>query len=148
MTEYEMASLWLETIGLMQTTVSNFFAVLSAFMIASFVAAHRLTSTMTIIAISLFVLYMAIGLFTLSRELLAFFGLVLEMQKVAEAGSGLVWHAVAKTPAPVLTLALAVAILVYVIATGAAIYFFFHCRRVNRKAEPGELLPKVSAVAD
>ena len=142
MTEYEMASLWVDTFGLVQITTSLFFTALSAFMVASFVAAHRLTATMTAVAMGLFVLFNAVVLFALSRQLLAFQGLVLEMQRVADASNGLAWHVVARTPAPVLSLALTATIWVYVLATVAAIYFFFHCRAVNRKAEAGELLPK------
>ena len=141
MTEYEMASLWVDTFGLVQMTTSLFFTALSAFMVASFVAAHRLTPTMTAIAIGLFLLFSAVVLFALSRQLLAFQGLVLEMQRVADASNGLAWHAVARTPAPILSVALTVAISVYALATVAAVYFFFHCRTVNRRAEASELLP-------
>ena len=54
MTDYEVLSLFNEMAANTQGAFMNFVAILSAFLIAGYLAAHRLSKTMTIIVIALF----------------------------------------------------------------------------------------------
>jgi hypothetical protein len=135
MTEYEMASLHAELTSLLGITFTGFFTVLSAFLVASYLVAHKLTRTMAVIALGMFVFFCVGATMINYRTMLSLGGLTLEMLKIAQAGSGLTWHSAADISewAPGILRGLGVAL--YSIATIVGIYFFFHCRRVNRKAE-------------
>jgi hypothetical protein len=144
MTEFEMAYLLTD----MQSAIANQTAVfmtgVSGFLVGGYVAAHRLTNLMLTVAISLYTLFFAGAVFMLSRMSLTLSGLVQQIHQFAAEGKGLQWHSAASYMAPSWALQLGP----YPSYIGGAfiywatIIFFFHCRRVNRKAEAGHWKPK------
>jgi len=145
MTEFEMASLHAELIGLLATQFMGYFTVLSAFMVASYLAAHRLTATMAVIGVGSFGLFCLATMFTASRTLASVQGLSNQMRKFAEAESGLAWHGIAQTPQAVQEFTVSVAMSVLIVSAASGAYFFFHCRRVNRQAQTVATSAKPSA---
>jgi len=143
MTEFEMAYLmndmWIQLIMLTQV----FFAVLTAFIVASYLVAHRLTRPMAVVVVGLFLLASLGSILNISRQAQSIVGLAFEMKALALSGRGLAWHAVVNTPEWTRGIAGVPAAVMFLIATAAAVYFFFHCRRVNRRAEGGVWHPKV-----
>jgi hypothetical protein len=73
--------------------------------------------------------------------------LVQEIHRFAESGKGLQWHSAAGTIPPPWLLQDAGPVglnVVFIAVFAASVAFFFHCRRVNRKAETGGWRPKVA----
>ena len=137
MTEYEMAYLlndmWINLISQTQF----FFTILTTFLIASYIAAHRLTRSMTGVVVGLFLFACVGSCVNILRQTQTIIGLGNEMRAFALAGKGLGWHAVTKVPEWALQMNGLPGVAMSVLATVAAVYFFFHCRRVNRIAETG-----------
>jgi hypothetical protein len=99
---------------------------------------------MLAVAISLYTLFFWQAVFLLSRMGITMSGLVQQIHQFAAEGKGLQWHSAADYIAPSWAFQLG-AYPAYVL--GALIYwatiaFFFHCRRVNHKAEAGHWKPK------
>lgn len=144
MTEFEMAYLVtdMQSASANQTTVLT--TGVSGILVGGYVAAHRLTKLMLAFAISLYTLFFGGQIFLLTRMQLTLFGLLQQVHQFAAEGKGLQWHSAANYMAPVWLFQLGpypqyfMAALIYC----ATIVFFFHCRRVNRKAEVGAWKPK------
>jgi hypothetical protein len=137
MTEYELASLNLDTLMLLGASFATYFSLVSAFLVASYLAAHRLTRTMTAILIGLFVLWSLLTVATMSAQLSSLSGLAKKMRAFAGEGKGLEWHRAANLPDAMIDWPRFMIVAILALAAIAAVYFFFHCRRVNRKAEAG-----------
>ena len=134
MSEYEMASLHAQLFGLIFSANVGMFGVVSAFMAASFVAAHRLTRTMAFITVLLFVLYSVGVLIAAAGMVESFMRLSAHMHDYAESGRGLSWHLTSQARSQELRLvSLYFTAATLVLAHLAALFFFFHCRRVNRQ---------------
>ena len=134
MTEFEMAYLTNDMLLALGSTASFYFATLTAFLVASYLVAHRLTKTMTVIAVALFLLSSAGSIVVMNRIMTNLSGLAGEIRAFAQAGKGLAWHVSATTPEWAINIPRQVGVVLYILATAAAVYFFFHCRRQNRKA--------------
>ncbi|MEQ1756519.1 MAG: hypothetical protein ABL973_20555 [Micropepsaceae bacterium] len=138
MTEYELGYLLNEYQNSFQAQLMNVFSILSAFAIVSFLAAHRLSRTMVTVSMALFTfwLWMEIwGMLGRTRQILT---LRTHIQQVFRESGKMSWHIsnqTSITPAWLTenlpTIFLSVAVFCYV----AALFFFFHCRRLNLKAE-------------
>ena len=64
MTEFEMAYLHAELVNSMGFIFTGFFTVLSAFLVASYLVAHKLTRTMSVIALGMFVFFTVGAIFS------------------------------------------------------------------------------------
>lgn len=69
MSEYEIASLHVDTLMLLGASFTTYFSLVSAFLVVSYLAAHRLTRTMAAILIGLFVLWNLLMIGAVSAEL-------------------------------------------------------------------------------
>jgi hypothetical protein len=141
MTEFEMAYMFNDMFINLVTQVQFFFTVLTAFLVASYAAAHRLTRSMTVVAVGLFAVVSAGSILNIYRQSQAMSGLAETMKAAAASGKGLAWHPVADLYDWQLRGVGGIAF--FLLAVAAAVYFFFHCRHVNRKAEAGMWKPKV-----
>jgi hypothetical protein len=136
MSEYEMASLLNDTGVAVLAQTQFYFAMLTAFLVVSYVVAHRLTRSMATVVVGLFFsLGCTFNIYRLSRVA---GGLMGKMHTVAASGKGLEWHPAKDVSEWALVIIGVPGAAVFVLATVAAIYFFFHSRRVNRKAEAAE----------
>jgi hypothetical protein len=141
MTEFEMAYLFNDMWIQINMLAQFYFTMLTAFLVASYVAAHRLTIPMAIVVIGAFV-FTSIGTIrNIYLQVQTMLGLATQMKALAQSGKGLAWHSVANMPPPLSGGIIGPVMLTLI--TAAAVYFFFHCRRVNRKAEAGTWKPKV-----
>ncbi|MGH7864300.1 MAG: hypothetical protein ACREQB_04880 [Candidatus Binataceae bacterium] len=134
MTEFELMYLTNETISTIAVVFAAYFSTLSAFLIAGYLAAHKLTRTMLVLVVGLFSLWSALAIFTLYRTVWNLFGLQGQIRDFARAGKGLAWHGAVGNPqwfvhsGPMISLGLYVAMAI------AALYLFFHCRIHNRQS--------------
>lgn len=135
MTEYEMAYLYSEMQLGIVAQWSLYVSVMSAFLIMSFLAAHRLSRAMSALAITLFSWFWYVLLMLGYREYASFVGLMAEMKKFKEAGKGLYWHSATQTPEILLKVIPSAWIAFQLIFYAAAVGFFFHCRHMNLKGD-------------
>jgi hypothetical protein len=142
MTEFEMAYLQNDMLIGLGSGASYFFAMLTAFVVASYLVAHRLTKEMAAIVVGIFIVASCGSIVTMYRVMDSLAGLGREMKAFAGAGKGLAWHGITRTPEWGLESARYLGSALFIVATIAAVYFFFHSRRVNRKAEAGGWHPK------
>jgi cell division protein FtsB len=141
MTEFEMAYLVNEMRNGVVSSLSLYFGVLTAFLVASYVAAHRLTRTMTTIVVGLFTLFSLLMFASINSQQQALAALAKEVRAFAAAGKGLAWHPGTKVPDWAIDMSIYLGDVLVVAAIVASIYFFFHCRHVNRKTEMGAWKP-------
>ncbi len=142
MTEFEMAYLQNDMLVALANGTQFFFTLLSAFLAASYVGAHRLTRPMVVVVIGLFVLTAFSSILAQFRQMESLAGLAEQIRAFAAAGKGLQWSAVTKIPAWWVESLRYIAAAVFLIAVIASVFFFFHCRRVNHKAEAGAWRPR------
>jgi hypothetical protein len=134
-TEFEMVTVFNDMQLAIVAQLSLYASIMSGFLIMSFLAAHRLSRAMVVIAISLFSWLWYVLLMLSYREMAGFSGLMGEMRKFKDAGRGLHWHAAAYTPTFLLNIIPTSWIVFQLIFFVAAVGFFFHCRRENTVAE-------------
>jgi hypothetical protein len=135
MTDYEVASLFVETVEALQSAFTNYVAVLSGFLIAGYLIADKLESRMVVIVITLFTLVVlqqgniVIGLEYGSASLLGQIS-----AQASEASSNLGYHGGATELGSgigwVILRFSALAVLIFSYIGG--LIFFFHQRRVGR----------------
>lgn len=141
MTEFEMLSMTQAYHGNGMTAVMNFFSILTAYLVAGYLAGQRLSFSMSLFATAAFVvssLNTIFLMYILGRQYQA---LLTEMHAFAQAGKGLAWSPIASGPAPNVWVAGVAALAVMFSGLVGGVYFFYQCRRVNLKAELG-LAPK------
>jgi hypothetical protein len=97
---------------------------------------------MVVVVVSLFILTALAFITSMFRQMESLAGLALQMKAFAAAGKGLQWSAVASLNAEWLVAVRYVSTTIFLIAIGGSVFFFFHCRRVNHKAELGAWKPK------
>ena len=131
MTDYEVLSLFNEMSANTQGAYMNFVAILSAFLIAGYLAAHRLSKTMTIIVIALFTvaaLQEGCVSFLLWGDQL---GLMVDMR----AHAALSWHGASRV-GPLLGIFFYSTFAATIIGGYiGALVFFFHQRHVGLKSD-------------
>lgn len=142
MTEFEMAYLQNDMLLALAAASQYFFAMVTAFVVAAYLVAHRLTRTMVIIIVSMFTIASAGSIVMIFRIMQSLGGLANEMRAFAQAGKGLAWHSVMNMPPWGFESARYVGTALFIAAAAASIYFFFHSRRVNRIAEAPRANPQ------
>ena len=136
MTEFEMSYLVTDMQIAVSTTNATLFTITSAFLVAGYYAAHRLTPLMIAVLIGIYAWAFFGTAFMVNRELISLFGLAGEINAYSGAGKGLQWHAAASpAPAWLLNAGVVISLFLNAVMFVATLAFFFHCRRVNRKAE-------------
>jgi hypothetical protein len=139
MTEYEMASLFGEYTIASTTLWGLFLSLTTGFLIAAYNTAHKLTTTMAWIVVTGWAVVGAGVALQIVQWAWIADALRGQMKEYASAGKGLAWHPAISSifswsPGPGRAIGLGVVLALLLIAS---IIFFFHCRRVNRKAETG-----------
>lgn len=135
MSEFEMASLHVELFNSVQSSVTVFLTVLSAFLVTSYFAAHRLRPAMAAIGVIAYAGFEVANLMGTSATLRSYAGLTREMQAYAASGRGLAWHNTSDALLWIVGALQPGMLVLGVVVLGASIYFFFHYRRANRLAQ-------------
>jgi len=130
MTDYELAYLFLETVNTINEIIVNFSGMLFAFLVASALAAQRMSRGLVGVSLFLFSVIQFVLILQTKRSFESFSGLALRIKEEAlVAGMDLQWHAVLNSPAFVFEWVPTLATVVLLVCYAAAIYFFFLCRR-------------------
>ena len=146
MTEFEIAYLLNDIQVAIAAYSSMLFTMMSAFLVAGYVAAHRLSALMIALLIGIYAYAFFGTSFVISGLMTTMFGLAGQIDARAAAGSELQWHnaVVADAiPATVRPLLPPINLVMTTVIFAATLVFFFHCRRVNRKVEGSVWHPKV-----
>lgn len=131
MTEYELASLFLQTVDVANASMANFLAVTFGMMVVCYMAAHKLDRASAIVVLALYTLY-SLGLINeLYSEYRDLIGIGSEIAKsAAEPGSRLGWHGfVVAGPDSYLKYVPYWVLAMCGLGFLATIWFFFHMRR-------------------
>ena len=136
MTAYEMGSLHAQLGDNINAQFSNWLAILSLYLGAGYLIAHRLSLSSAVALTGVFVVLLGVFTFSMFRTLTGFVGLSREIRALAEQGKGLEWHAAATMPAWALDLFTTNAMVMLWLAIVGAVYFFFSSRRQNLKTQP------------
>ena len=142
MTEFEMASLANELLTTATTLTTTYFSIASAFIVGAYVAAHRLSRTMVAIVVGLFLVWSFSLISQASFVTRNYYNLLDQIRASAKSGATFAWYTPQALPDAYLDLRPTLIFVAMNIVAVAAIYFFFHCRRVNRKAEAGAWKPR------
>ena len=110
----------------------NFFTILVAYLVAGYLAAHRLSLINAMFVTVLFAATSLISIMMMSRFGTLLQGLFAHMHAAAISSKVLQWHPVA-TQVPNVWAAGMVALAAMALASIGAIYFFFDCRRHNQR---------------
>lgn len=143
MTEYEMASLANELLSTATTLTTTYFTVASGFIVGAYIAAHRLSRTMVAVVVGLFLLWSLSSVGQIWTAMRNYYGLLAQIRDASATNGNFGWYATEVMPrwfidARPLTFSITLTVVALV-----AVYFFFHCRRVNRIAEIVAAHPKV-----
>lgn len=134
MTEFEMASLANDLVTTGTTMITTYFSVVSGFVVTGYIAAHRLSRPMVVVAVGLFVAWsLSIG-GQISIVMRNYYGMLAKIRDAA-TGDEFSWYAPEVAPRWINDLRPDMIFASLIVVALAAIYFFFHCRRVNSKAE-------------
>lgn len=142
MTEYEMASLANDLLGTASGMATTYFTVVSGFIAASFVAAHRLSRSMVVIVVALFAIWAMSTIGQAGTVMRSYYGLLAQIRDQSSPSGTFGWYAIEVMPRWFNELRPTSFVVIMYLVGLAAIYFFFHCRRVNRKAELAVEAPK------
>ena len=136
MTEYELVSLLQTQINTIGAEIMDYFTILTAFLVAGYVAAHRLTRSMALFVI---VMFTVSALFFVANVMGAYAATTLilrELARMAQTGSSLGGAMdVRRSPLPIDIVA-DVALTMMLGGIVGGIYFFLQSRRTNRARVP------------
>jgi hypothetical protein len=139
MTEYELASLFTAISQTLGAQLSNYLTVVSLYLGAGYLVAHRLTLASAIIFTGIF-LVVNLGLIQVTYTTLkGQMGVALQIKAFAEQGKGLQWHQGALMPDWVPTYMPVNGVILLTVIVLGAVYFFFASRRHNLKTLPPAL---------
>lgn len=136
MTAYELASLHAQILQTANAQLANWLAVLTVYLGAGYIVAHRL-SLLNAIALS-FVAVSSLVVFALSisRTVRTFIGVSQEIQEVAARNDGLERHqAIGLSPGAMSWMETTVLVILLTLVA-VAVYFFFSSRRRNLNSTP------------
>lgn len=128
MTAYELVSLHTQIGDNMNAQLSNWLTILSLYLGAGYLLAHRLSMTAAVTLSAIFVMLTGGWTVVLYRTFLSFVGVSLEIRKLA----GLEWHQAAFTPLDSLTGFPIGSMIMLWVGIVAAVVFFFSTRRQNK----------------
>jgi len=134
MTAYELASLHTQIGDNMNAQLSNWLAIVSLYLGAGYLLAHRLSLAAAIALSGIFLLIAGGWTMVFFRTFQSFVGVSREIRKLAGTDASLEWHQAAQTPDSVLAnFPMMSTIFLWVIILGA-LFFFLSSRRQNLKA--------------
>ena len=135
MTEYELVSLLQAQITTIGAEIMDYFTVLTAFLVAGYVAAHRLTLSMAIfvtvmfVVSALFFVVSVMGDYEVTKVMMG------EVRRMAATGTAFQWvHRAQQSPLAAEIIS-NVALVMMLSGIVGGVYFFFQSRRHNRIAE-------------
>lgn len=131
MTEYELSTLIQGQVNSLTGTYYYFYSFLSAFLIVSYLVAHRLSVGMAFLMNGLFALNQLFLLSVVGSQIRALGAMVAEMGRLSNAG-GFRWLGPVSAFSGAYIYAPLIILLVSLLAS---IYFFFQCRRMNRQTD-------------
>jgi hypothetical protein len=134
MTAYELAALYVQTSDNVAAQFTNWITILSLYLGAGYLVAHRLTFASALVFTGIFVIVAVGSANVMVRAIVSLMGVGHEIRVLAEQGKGLTWHQAAVVPAYFETaFPVGSAVLLGVVLIGA-VYFFFSSRRENLKS--------------
>lgn len=140
MTEFEIVSASQEYQNVGMTILMNFFSILTAYLAAGYLSAHRLTRAMAIFVTAMFVLLSMLFVLAYYRNVVQSIGLAGEMSNFAKAGKGLTWHPISSLPLASLEFSgyIFMTVLLTIMTGGivGGVYFFYDCRKRNPIGSP------------
>ena len=136
MTGFELSYLYATIASAIAQHFSNFFTVVSAYLIVAHLAAHRLTIPMVVIVNGVFLLWSAQQISQITGAMTTWVGLAGDIRSYTAQGNGLAWHAVNQTSLSTLQGIPMFNLVLLTIVVIAAVYFFFHSRRHHMPPTP------------
>ncbi|MGH8597426.1 MAG: hypothetical protein ACREXT_12280 [Gammaproteobacteria bacterium] len=134
MTEFETAYLANELLNTATNLTTTYFSIASAFIVGAYVAAHRLSRTMVVIVVGLFVLWSFSLISQAGFVTSNYYRLVVRI-RATTSEEMFAWYAPQVAPSWYVDSRPLTIWLSLIVVSIAAVVFFFHCRRINRKAE-------------
>jgi hypothetical protein len=131
MTEYEIASLYQNQGSQLGGVVMNYFTLVTAYLVAGYVAAHRINLTLSLLVTGLFTVGSAFFILVAYGVTLNLGSMAGEIRAIAQSERGLAWHRAAALPPSSWDAMLFVVLAMTVGGFIAAVCFFFYCRRQN-----------------
>ncbi len=134
MTEYELVSLLQTQINTIGTEIMDYFTILTAFLVAGYVASHRLTRSMAIfvtimfVVSALFFVVSVMGDYEVTKVMMG------ELRSMAATGAGFQWvHRAQQSPLAADVIS-NVALIMMLSGIVGGVYFFFQSRQHDRAA--------------
>ena len=147
MTAYELASLHAQIGDNVNAQLTNFLTLLSLYLGAGYLIAHRLTLWSAIAFTGIFVIVESGYSLVMFRTLGSVVGVSREIRRLAEQGQGLEWHQAMITPGWVLDRLPTTSLIMLLAVLLGAVYFFFASRAHNLKAQtPAPIQPAAGAI--
>ena len=130
MTDFEIVYLLNDSINMMFSLAVNYTTLIFAFLVASVMAAERMSRGMVVVSVFTYGVISLIMVFQNSRLLVTWSNLAVQIREMAgEPDSNVAWHALKGAPIEALTLSPYLLNLTYVVALLGSLYFFRECRR-------------------
>ena len=136
MTAYELASLHTQIGDNINAQLSNWLAIVSLYLGAGYLLAHRLSLLSAIALSTIFLVILGGWTVQLLRAMQNWVGVSNEIRKLSEKSSGLEWHQAALVPPDTLAFFPVGGTITLWIIILAALSFFFSSRRQNLKTQP------------
>jgi len=137
MTDFEMSYLVLEQVSIAFTVLATYVSIVFAFLVAGYLVAHKLASSMVAILITLFTMISMMVAGIAVRAGRGISGLEEEIRRaVAEGRSSLSWNASALADSGGSAMSTLIPLIfasIIIIAYIGALWFFFHQRQVGLK---------------
>lgn len=135
MTEYEMASLANDYRDSMGTAAAMAFTTVSAFLVAGYLAAHKLNRFMTATVVTVYTLWLGGSMMNIVSIATNTDGLRRQMHLMAEQGQGLQWHLASSYSQWSFAVGVGVTLFLFAVIYVASVVFFFQSARQNRRAQ-------------
>lgn len=134
MTEYELVSLLQTQITTIGAEIMDYFTILTAFLVAGYVAAHRLSLSMAIFVTVMFVISALFFVVSVMGDYEVTKVMMGELRRLAATGTGFRWvHRAQQSPLAA-EIVSDVALVMMLSGIVGGVYFFFQSRHRNRAA--------------
>jgi hypothetical protein len=132
MTEYELVSLLQTQINTIGVEIMDYFTILTAFLVAGYVASHRLTLSMALFVTVMFVVSALFFVASVMGDYEVTKVMMSELRRLADTGTGFRWVHRAQQSPLVADIISDVALMMMLSGILGGVYFFFQSRRHNR----------------
>lgn len=138
MTEFELVSAMQGYANYGTGLLMDFFSILTAYLAAGYLAAHRLTRAMASFVTAIFLVLSILFVLAFYRTFVLQIDLGGEMVNFAKVGKGLAWHPVSLASTAGVThfgyVFMATLLTIVISAIVGGVYFFYDCRKRNMQA--------------